>query len=39
MNQQELNLLILIVGVLIFALILAGPTLYQDYKKRHDKRS
>lgn len=34
---MELNVAILIFGVLIFALILTGPTLYQDYKKRHHK--
>jgi len=38
MSAVEINLMILMVGVLIVALILAGPTLYQDYKKRRQKR-
>lgn len=38
MSAVEINLMILMVGVFIVALILAGPTLYQDYKKRKQKR-
>lgn len=34
---MEFNIALLIFGVLAIALILAGPTLYQDYKKRHHK--
>lgn len=37
MSAVEINLMILMVGVFIVALILAGPTLYNDYKKRHRK--
>jgi|GEM_PF-2503200 hypothetical protein len=37
MDLRELNLVVLMVGVLVIALILAGPTLYRDYKKRHQK--
>jgi len=36
-SQIELNFFILLVGVVIAALVLAGPTLYHDYKKRHRK--
>lgn len=38
MDPRELNLLILMVGVLLSVIIIAGPTLYQDWKKRRQKR-
>lgn len=38
MSQTEINFSILLIGVLIAALVLAGPTLYQDYKKRRRKQ-
>lgn len=38
MSTMEINFMILMVGVLVVALILAGPTLYQDYKKRKRKQ-
>jgi len=37
MDPRELNLWILMIGVLVVALVLAGPTLYRDYKRRHHK--
>lgn len=36
--KMEFNILLLMCGVLIITLIMAGPTLYQQaYKKRHQK--
>jgi hypothetical protein len=38
MDPRELNLAILIIGVVVVGLVLALPTIYYDYKDRRDKK-